>query len=92
MDLVVTQKVSNNVESESKFERKDQESKHKGRLGEEREMVLNRYKSSEFNLFKETDPPQSESLLFKCLLFYIIFLKKPSRPQPTLRNLKSTCI
>lgn len=36
MESVVTQKVTNNGGSESKFERKDQESKHKGRLGEER--------------------------------------------------------
>ena len=36
MELVVTQKVTNNGGSESKFERKDQESKYKGRLGEDR--------------------------------------------------------
>lgn len=36
MELIVTQKVTNNEGSESKFERKDQERKHKGRLGEER--------------------------------------------------------
>jgi len=50
-------------------------------LGKRVERMLNRYKSSEFNLSKEVDPPQCEPLLLKCVLFYITFFKK--KPKAT---------
>lgn len=65
--------MSNNEESEAK----NKETKKAGTkedLGRW-ERLLNRYKSSEFNLYKETYPPQSESLLFKCCSKLFPFLK-----------------
>jgi len=75
MKLVVTQKVTSNCRSESKSGKKTDKATSKEDLQQKGERVLNGYKHSESNLFKEADSPRSESLLLKYLLFCNVFFR-----------------
>lgn len=88
--LVVIKKMTNNEESEAKNE-DTKKASTKEDLGRRWERLWNKYKSSEFNLYKEMYPPQSESLLLKCCSKLFSFLKTQNKT-PSLRNIKNTYV